>query len=103
MIQQRVIQAYEAEKARSRLPGYVPTYDDFDEDPGWTPPPQQTSAPAARASAPAETAKFQAQNVQPPEKPRGPHHSPAAPPRGAAPREKRANDGFGAGIFEQNG
>ena len=33
MIQQRVIQAYEEEKARSKLPGYVPTYEDLDDDP----------------------------------------------------------------------
>ena len=39
MIQQRVIQAYEEEKARSKLPGYVPSYDDFDEDPTWMPAP----------------------------------------------------------------
>ena len=32
MIQQRVIQAFEEEKARSKLPGYVPSYDDFDAD-----------------------------------------------------------------------
>ena len=30
MIQQRVIQAFEEEKARSKLPGYVPSYEDFD-------------------------------------------------------------------------
>ena len=33
MIQQWVIQAYEEEKARSKLPGYVPSYDDFDDEP----------------------------------------------------------------------
>jgi len=32
MIQSRVIQAYEEEKARSLLPGYVPSYDDYDEE-----------------------------------------------------------------------
>lgn len=32
MIQSRVIQAYEEEKARSMLPGYVPSYDDYDEE-----------------------------------------------------------------------
>jgi len=32
MIQARVIQAYEEEKSRSRLPGYVPSYDDYDEE-----------------------------------------------------------------------
>ena len=35
MIQQRVIQAYEEEKARSKLPGYVPSYDDIDDDISW--------------------------------------------------------------------
>ena len=30
MIQQRVIRAFEEEKARSKQPGYVPSYDDFD-------------------------------------------------------------------------
>ena len=32
MIQQRVIKAYEEEKARSKLPGYVPLYEDFDDE-----------------------------------------------------------------------
>ena len=32
MIQQRVIQAFEEEKARSKLPGYVPSYEDFDSE-----------------------------------------------------------------------
>ena len=30
MIQQRVVQAYEEEKGRSKLPGYVPSYEDFE-------------------------------------------------------------------------
>ena len=30
MIQQRVIVAFEEEKKPSKLPGYVPSYDDFD-------------------------------------------------------------------------
>jgi stage V sporulation protein G len=30
MIQQRVIEAFEEEKARAKLPGYVPSYDDLD-------------------------------------------------------------------------
>ena len=32
MIQQRVIAAFEEEKVRSKLPGYVPSYDDFDQE-----------------------------------------------------------------------
>ena len=40
MIQQRVIEAFEEEKARAKLPGYVPSYDDFDQEdaPAWAPP-----------------------------------------------------------------
>ena len=30
MIQQKVIEAFAEEKARAKLPGYVPSYDDFD-------------------------------------------------------------------------
>ena len=41
LIQHRVIQAFEEEKARAKLPGYVPSYDDFDGEeggPGWIAP-----------------------------------------------------------------
>ena len=69
MIQQRVIQAFEEERARSKLPGYVPTYEDLDDDSTWTPP------------ASAETPKIQAA-----ETPRGPHHPPTAPQRHHSPR-----------------
>jgi stage V sporulation protein G len=82
MIQQRVIQAFTEEKARSKLPGYVPSYDDFDDDgASW--------GGAARSSSGTQ--------VQGAEKPRGPHkaHSSSPPPRA-----HRVNDGFGAGIFE---
>ena len=48
MIQQRVIQAYEEEKARSKLPGYVPTYDDFDDDSTWAPPQRVRFRPGRR-------------------------------------------------------
>ena len=49
MIQQRVIQAFEEEKARSKLPGYVPSYEDFDDEATW---------PARTASPPGEPAKL---------------------------------------------
>jgi len=91
-IQQRVIQAYEEEKARSQLPGYMPTYDDFDEDTTWAPP----QAAAASAEAP----KVQSPKVEVAEKPRGPHHPPAAPQRSPRSGDMRLNGGFGAGIFE---
>ena len=90
MIQQRVIQAYEEEKARSKLPGYVPSYEDFDDDSTWMPP-----AAGLRRRRTSEAPKVQAA-----EKPRGPHRPPAAPQRGPRPGETRGNDSFGAGIFE---
>ena len=79
MIQQRVIQAFEEEKARSKLPGYVPSYDDFEPE---LPPPR----PAAAA-----TTQFQGA-----EKPRGPHKPPVPQPHIG----KSDTAGFGAGIFE---
>lgn len=85
MIQSRVIKAYEEEKTRSRLPGYVPPkYDDFDID---------VDEPAARTE---RTSAVETPQVQGAEKPRGPHRFPA---RQAATHE-RPKDAFGAGIFE---
>ncbi|MCR4414171.1 MAG: septation protein SpoVG family protein [Thermoguttaceae bacterium] len=87
MIQNRVIAAFEEEKARAKLPGYVSSYDDFDggdeydlpgEKPSAAPPPVQPS------------------QVQPAEKPRGPHRPPSRSHRGA----DRPRTEFGAGIFE---
>ncbi len=87
MIQQRVIQAYQEELARSQQPGYVPTYQDLDDDPTWAPP----QAASTSAEGP---------RMQTAEKPRGPHHPPTAPQRNSRPADRRVNDGFGAGIFE---
>jgi stage V sporulation protein G len=92
IIQQRVIQAYEEEKSRAKLPGYVPTYDDFEDD-SWVPPPQA-------ASGLAEASKMQSPKIEAAEKPRGPHHPPTAPQRASRPSETRVSDSFGAGIFE---
>lgn len=86
MIQQRVIQAFEEEKARSKLPGYVPSYEDFDaETTAWTPPLHAVNG--VNGVGPSQ--------FQGAEKPRGPHRAPAAQSR-----SHRVGDGFGAGIFE---
>ncbi len=45
MIQQRVIRAFEEEKARSKLPGYVPSYDDFDGETDGSRPPRRHGLP----------------------------------------------------------
>ncbi len=83
-IQARVLEAYEQEKARAKLPGYVPSYDDFDED-GAVAEIREESPPSV---APAR--------VQPPEKPRGPHR----PPAQHSQRIASENNEFGAGIFD---
>ena len=87
MIQQRVIQAFEEEKARSKLPGYVPSYDDF--EPEVIVPP----APSPRPTSPCRPTQ-----VQGAEKPHGPHKT--AVPQQAPRRNRSAGTGFGAGIFD---
>jgi len=84
MIQQQVIAAFQEEKARSKLPGYVPSYDDFDQE--------DIMAEAERPTAPTEQTQ-----IQPAEKPRGPHKTPARQPSSA---DRPKNEGFGAGIFD---
>jgi stage V sporulation protein G len=81
MIQQRVIQAFEEEKARSKLPGYVPSYDDFEPDLAGMPSPSRsaTSTP----------------HIQGAEKPHGPHKTPSHQPQPSVHR-----NGFGSGIFD---
>jgi len=83
MIQQRVIQAFEDERARSKLPGYVPSYDDIDHEDTSSPKPAATTSVA---------------QVQGAEKPHGPHRAPSQQP-GA---DRTHNRGFGAGIFEES-
>jgi stage V sporulation protein G len=84
MIQQRVIQAFEEEKARSKLPGYTPSYQDF--EPEFATP---TASPRTMATA--------SPQVQGAEKPRGPHKAPSQQPR-AQPMSH--HNGFGVGIFD---
>ena len=86
MIQQHVIHAFEEEKARSRLPGYVPSYDDFD---------QEEFVAEVRDDGPSSAEPTT--QVQPAEKPRGPHK---APSRQAYSPDRPKNGGFGAGILE---
>ena len=99
MIQERVIAAFGEERARSRLPGYVPSYDDFDiEDqimeagePG-----AASDGEASLATLPIQPNQILPSHVQPAEKPRGPHRAPLQDSR-AGDRPTRE---FGAGIFE---
>ena len=80
VIQQRVIQAFEEERARSKLPGYVPSYDDFE-------PEEVRSSARSNGIAPAQ--------FQGAERPHGPHK-----PTSRQSSASRTHDGFGTGIFE---
>lgn len=87
MIQQRVIRAFEEEKSRSKLPGYVPSYEDYDGE--------MTMAPASAQRGSAVTTQIQGA-----EKPHGPHRIPTHKPQPQQVAEGHTTTGFGAGIFE---
>jgi stage V sporulation protein G len=95
MIQKRVIESFEEEKARSKLPGYVPSYNDFDQEDYVAEVRDDRSAAAAApaAAAPAESST----QIQPVERPHGPHRVPARPMLSP---EHPKNGGFGAGILQ---
>lgn len=87
MIQARVIRAYEEEKQKAQLPGYVPpAFDDFEDLEA----PPEGVRPLA-AGTPTESPQ-----IQQAEKPQGPHRAPARSPVERPSRK----DAFGAGIFE---
>jgi stage V sporulation protein G len=86
MIQQHVIEAFQEERARSKLPGYVPSYDDFDQEDIVAEPGDERPAPPPEP-----------RQVQPPEQPRGPHKTPSRQPHSA---DRPKNEGFGAGVFD---
>lgn len=98
MIQTRVIQAYQEEKSRSLLPGYVPqSYDDFD------------AGEEATVATSAKQASLESTQIQGAEKPRGPHKVPSRVPATSVPAQRSApqaaerprnSGGFGAGVFE---
>lgn len=79
MIQRRVIEAFDEERSKSQLPGYVPSYEDFDSD-GFTQTPTSTT------------------RIQGAEKPHGPHKTPAEKTHSV--RSASQKEEFGAGIFD---
>ena len=90
MIQEAVILAFRDEVERSKLPGYVPSYDDFDEI--------ELERPARRPkpAAARETSRCDNTQVQPAETvPRAPHTMPAQPAAQTAGKQ----NSFGAGIW----
>ncbi len=102
MIQQRVIAAFEEEKVRSKLPGYVPSYDDFDQEEalvdlradGPTPPAGPSHLPrvqpavsrvepqAARSKPPVSRSEPPVQQVEPQAAPSEPQLSQGERPQG---------------------
>lgn len=81
LIQERVIRAFREERERAKQPGYISSYEDFEQD----------VPVAASQPPPAEPTR-----VPSPEQPRGPHRVPAHQPQS----EKPTDDAFGAGIFD---
>ena len=77
-----MIVAFDDEKVRAKQPGYVSRYDEFDHDIDY----DESRTPGVEPT-----------QVQPGEKPRGPHRPPAHRPQSSEPTRR---EGFGAGIFE---
>jgi stage V sporulation protein G len=121
MIQERVIRAFRDEVERSKLPGYVSSYDDFDEEAAAVCSPSRRQIERKPAPAPAARVTFQKEPVERPAD-RAPVEKPAAmqpaaertevQPAATEPRaphtvpsrqrsHKRATDGggFGVGIW----
>ena len=97
MIQQHVIDEYQAELERAGQPGYTSRYDDDYED---VEVPEQLDTPtkSAAKSAAKSTAATEKQHIEPPEpEPRGPHTKESKGESSVIRPQK--NDDFGAGIF----
>ncbi len=81
MIQEKVIAAFEEEKARAKQPGYISAYDDLD---------------AGDIDVTSRTGTVSPTQIQGAEKPRGPHKAPSREAQANRPE----NGEFGAGIFD---
>jgi stage V sporulation protein G len=126
MIQDKVISSYQEEQRKSQLPGYVSSYDDFDEDyaraPARSATPARNPAPARdgherrdgrdgrgephypRPKAPehvkVEHVKVEQTKVEPAiQEPRAPHKAPSQAPVERSSLDGHQRGGFGAGIF----
>lgn len=95
-MQQRIVHAFQEELERAKLPGYVPSYEDFDhdDDVGDAPDSQQAAATAPRHM-PAPHITPDAARAPQREQPRGPHTVPATQRQPT----HRNDEGFGAGVF----
>lgn len=87
VIQSAVLRSYQEEKERSKLPGYICTYDDLDGDY------EEPLHPPTTESHPTRAAGYRTHGSHPP---RG-THTPA--PETANVRDDSSSTGFGAGIL----
>ena len=105
MIQEHVIQEFDAELERAKEPGYVSRYDDFDVEYDDTPPPKKTDTRVDQAHEQPQSHTPHPGGPTPQTTPeqRGPVPPPksASPPTstGEPPPKASQGGGFGAGIF----
>lgn len=95
LVQSAVLRAFQDERVKSKLPGYVCRYDDYDSDF------EEADAAISYGSMAVEMGKsiraHTAHSSAP--APRGPHFQPVAESQTVSARGVRADDGFGAGII----
>lgn len=114
MIQTKVIDAFRDEVEQSKQPGYVPSYDDFEDDlaptrPRHAPRPRRPAAPHAEPrraeAAPVAARAMEHAKIQPAEsEPRAPHKAivtrvAAGAMQKEPPSQPAKRGDFGAGIF----
>jgi len=87
LIQTRVIEAFDEEKSRAKLPGYSPSYEEFD----------YTEVSTSGAGVGTRTAQVEPTKVHQAEKPRGPQKMPAH--QSSSTGDEPDKGGFGKGIF----
>jgi stage V sporulation protein G len=97
MIQARVIEAFYDEIEQSKQPGYVSSYDDFDEDPSHAPPRSPRPAEEAKRPAARTTERIEPAATEP----RGPHrpHLQRTPDAAPGTAKSPVKGEFGAGIL----
>lgn len=95
LVQHAVMRAFQDEKIKSKMPGYVCRYDDYDSDF------EEADAAISYGTMAMEmgrTIKTHAPHGAAPA-PRGPHFHAAADPHAMSVRSAHAEEGFGAGII----
>ncbi len=97
MIQDHVINVFREEINRSKLPGYVSSYDDFEDFE--TPRPSAQQRPRTAESKPVERTVERTKVQQAEQAPPGPHKSPSEEPSHRPGGREITQGGFGEGVF----